>query len=66
MEILEVNRNKIFNMLLVFLIVVSVYFAVKIVSEIKKDSLLGENATPATISFSGHGEVTGVPDIANV
>jgi uncharacterized protein len=66
MEILEVNKNKIFNMLLVFLIVVSAYFAVKIVSEIKKDSLLGENATPATISFSGHGEVTAVPDIANV
>jgi uncharacterized protein len=66
MEILEVNRNKIFNMLLIFLIVVSAYFVVKIVSEIKKDSLLGENATPATISFSGHGEVTAVPDIANV
>ena len=50
----------------VLLVVLSVYFAVKIISEIKKDSLLGENATPATISFSGHGEVTAVPDIANV
>ena len=44
----------------------SVYFAVKIFSEIKKDSLLGESATPATISFSGHGEVTAPPDIASV
>ncbi|MFA6257974.1 MAG: SIMPL domain-containing protein [Candidatus Paceibacterota bacterium] len=26
----------------------------------------GENKTPNTISFSGHGEVTAVPDIANV
>ena len=53
-------------MLLVFLIVISAYFAVKIVSEIKKDSMLGESTTPATISFSGHGEVNAVPDIASV
>jgi hypothetical protein len=66
MEILEENKNKVWKMLSVFLIVFSVYFAVKIFSEIKKDSLLGENATPATISFSGHGEITAVPDIANV
>jgi uncharacterized protein YggE len=66
MEILEANKNKVFNVLLVFLIVMSAYFAVKIVYEIKKDSLLGESATPATISFSGHGEVQATPDIANV
>ena len=53
-------------MLFIFLIVVSVYLAVRIYSELKKDSLLGENATPATISFSGHGEVTAPPDIANI
>src|ERR1035437_10540821 len=66
MEILEENRKKFFKVLFVFLIVLSVYLLVRVYSEIKKDSLLGESATPATISFSGHGEVTATPDIANV
>lgn len=66
MEILEENKKRIFQVLFVFIIILSVYFAVKIFSEIKKSSLLGESSTPATISFSGHGEVTAVPDIANI
>jgi uncharacterized protein YggE len=66
MEILEENKNKVWKMLFVFLIVFSVYFAVKIFSEIKKDSLLGQSSQLATISFSGHGEVNAVPDIASV
>ncbi|MFH1200937.1 MAG: SIMPL domain-containing protein [bacterium] len=66
METLEENKKKIFKILFVLLVILSVYFAVKIFSEIKKNSLLGESATPATISFSGHGEVTAVPDIANI
>ena len=66
MEIIEENKKRMFQVLGVLLIVLSVYFAVKIFSEIKKDSMLGESTQPATISFSGHGEVTAVPDIANV
>ncbi|MBU0999306.1 SIMPL domain-containing protein [Patescibacteria group bacterium] len=66
MEIPEENKKRIYQTLCVLLIVLSVYFTVKIFSEIKKDSLLGESAQPATISFSGHGEVTAVPDIANI
>ena len=50
----------------VLIVILSAYFAVRIISEIKKDQLLGENPTPATISFSGHGEITATPDIANV
>lgn len=66
MEILEENKKKFFKMLCVLMIVLSAYLLVQIYSEIQKDSMLGENATPATISFSGHGEVTAVPDIASV
>ncbi len=66
MENLEESKNKILKVSFVLLIILSTYFAVKIFSEIKKNSLLGESATPATISFSGHGEVTAVPDIANI
>lgn len=66
MEILEENKRRISKVLFVLLIILSAYFAVKIFSELKKDSLLGESSQPATISFSGHGEVTAVPDIASV
>jgi uncharacterized protein YggE len=66
METLEENKKIIFKVGIILLIILSIYYAVKIFSEIKKDSLLGENATPATISFSGHGEVDATPDIANI
>jgi len=66
METIEENKKRIFQVLGVLIIVLSVFYAVKIFSEIKKVSLLGESTQPATISFSGHGEVTAVPDIANV
>jgi uncharacterized protein YggE len=66
METLEENKKRLFQAGIALLIILSVYYAVKIFSEIKKDSLLGESATPATISFSGHGEVSAVPDIANI
>ncbi len=66
MEIPEENKKRIFQALFVLVIILSVYYAVKIFSEIKKDSILGESSQPATISFSGHGEVTALPDIANV
>ena len=66
MEIQEEIKNKLFKVIVVLLIILSVYFVVKIFSEIKKGSLLGESSQPATISFSGHGEVNAVPDIASV
>jgi uncharacterized protein YggE len=66
MELLEQNKKRLFQGLFILIVILSVYFAVRIFSEIKKDSLLGESATPATISFSGHGEVKATPDIANI
>lgn len=68
MEILnnEKGKSTLMKAFFVLMVVLSAYFAVKIVSEIKKNSLLGQSSQPATISFSGHGEVTAVPDIANI
>lgn len=66
MEILNNGKSNLAKAVLVLVIVVSLYFAVKVFSEIKNYNLLGESNQPATISFSGHGEVTAVPDIANV
>src|SRR3989338_498679 len=66
MDIQEENKKMLFKTLFVLMVVLSAYFAVKIFSEIKKNSMLGQSSTPTTISFSGHGEVTAVPDIANI
>ena len=66
MDTIEQSKMKVFKFLVVLVIILSAYYAVKIISEIKKVSLLGQSATPATISFSGHGEVTAPPDIASV
>lgn len=66
MELPTNETSKLMKAGAIFLIIVSVYFIVLGVSAVKQYSMIGESATPATISFSGHGEVTAVPDIANV
>lgn len=66
METLEQNKKILFQTLAVFAVILSIFFLVKIFGEIKAVSLLGGSTEPATISFSGHGEVSAVPDIANV
>ncbi len=67
METLEGSKIKMLKGLLVLVIILSVYFAVRTFGDIRGGHMMGNlNDIPATISFSGHGEVTAVPDIANV
>ena len=66
MDTLENNKKRLYKALIVLVIILSAYSAVLIYSEIRKDAAIGEASEPATISFSGHGEVTAVPDIANI
>jgi len=66
MDTLEKNKKIVLQVLSVLAIILSIYFIVKIFGEFKTISLLGGSAEPATISFSGYGEVTAVPDIANI
>ena len=66
MEIFNNEQSRLYKSFVVLVIILAAYFAVKIIYEVKKVGLEGESATPATISFSGHGEVDAVPDIANV
>ena len=48
-----------------FVVILSIFFAVKIASEAKNLRLIGANITPAnTISFEGQGEMSAVPDVA--
>lgn len=64
---IEIPNNYVKNLYrvaLAFLVIVSLFFAVKVLSEFKsyRDSSLNYNS----ITLSGHGEVYAVPDIANV
>ena len=49
----------------VFLIILSLYFAVKLLAEFRSYGMMGSREAN-TITLSGHGEVNTVPDIANV
>ena len=66
METLEESKNRFFKIVFVLIVILSAYFAVKIFSEIKKDSMLGESTTPNTISFDGTGDVSAAPDLATI
>lgn len=54
----------VFQSLSLFVLILSVFFVLKIYSEIKYGVESDRNVN--VISFTGHGEVTAVPDIANV
>lgn len=60
----EYKRN-IYRVLMVFLVVLSFYFAVKFFSEVKSYSMM-DSVGASTVTLSGHGEVNAVPDIASV
>jgi hypothetical protein len=63
---MEEDKKKFFKVLGLLVVFLVIYFGVRTIYEIKKTSLLGENPTPATISFSGHGELTATPDLATI
>lgn len=67
MQISEKDKSNLIKAAAMLLIIVSLFFLVKIVSEVKGLRFIGGGATAAsTISFSGQGEVFASPDIAFV
>lgn len=65
MDIPKEYQKNLYHVLLVFLVIVSLYFAVKSLSEFRAYGMMGSSEAN-TITLSGHGEVQAVPDIANV
>ena len=66
MELLN-NSKCLFRALLVFVIIVSLYFAVKTIAEIKSYNFIGGGAAASNvISFDGKGEVSAAPDLATI
>src|SRR3989344_1809823 len=67
METLEKGKLNLIKVGLVLMIVVSVYFLAKTVSEIRGYRFIGGGATASnTISFDGKGEVFASPDLATI
>ena len=65
MEIPNQYIKNLYKVSLVFLVILSLFFAVKFLAELKSYGRMGSSEAN-TITLSGHGEVTAVPDIANV
>lgn len=62
----DIQKNNLSKGILMFLTVVSVYFVIKLINEIRAGEYIGTKDTPSTISVSGDGEVFAVPDIATI
>ncbi len=58
------NMKNLYKAVLVFVVILSLYFAVKVLSEWRHYGNADQGFS--SISLSGHGEVFAVPDIANV
>lgn len=65
MEIPQEYQKNLYRAFLTLLVVLSVYFAVRFLSEWRAYGMMGSGGAN-TITLSGHGEVQAVPDIANV
>lgn len=66
MEIPNEYKKNLYIASLVFLAIVSIYFAIKTLSEFKSYRIMTNTNGVSSVSFSGHGEVKATPDIANV
>ena len=65
MEIPNQYIKNLYKVSFVFLVVLSLFFVVKLLAEFKSYGMMGSNGAN-TITVSGHGEVNAVPDIASV
>ena len=65
MEIPNQYVRNLYKVALVFLVIISLFFAVKLLTELKSYGMMGSSESN-TITLSGHGEVTAVPDVANI
>jgi|SRR3989344_5795042 len=65
MDIPNELQKYFYKVVLVFLVILSLFFAIKFLSELRNYGNVGSKDVN-TITLSGHGEVSAVPDIANV
>jgi uncharacterized protein len=64
-QICEKNKKCLATLIAAFLVILSVYFVFKSLSEFKNYKIMHEQVMN-TVTLSGHGEVNAVPDIATI
>ena len=64
-SIFEHNKKKVATAVFVFVVIISIFFVVKVINEIKEGRYIGTGTSAqSTISVAGEGEVLATPDIA--
>jgi len=64
MEIPEQYKTNLYRALLSLMVVLSLFFIVKVLSEVRAYNMMGDREK--TITLSGHGEIKAIPDTANI
>ena len=64
--ITDIQKKRIVGGVLAFLAVISLYFIVKLINEIRTGQYIGTKDTPSTITVTGDGEVYATADIATL
>ncbi len=64
--ITDIQKKRIVGGVLAFLAVISLYFIVKLINEIRTGQYIGTKDTPSTITVNGDGEVYATADIATL
>src|SRR3989338_4656392 len=65
MDNLIKEKSNLMKVVFVFTIIMSLYFGMRFLSEMRAYGR-SDNFNVNTITLSGHGEVTAVPDVANI
>lgn len=62
----DIQKHRITTGVVAFLAIISIYFVVKLVNEIRAGEYIGTKDTPSTISVTGDADVFAAPDIATI
>ncbi len=62
----DIYKNRVAQGVIAFLAILSVYFVVKLINEIRAGEYIGTKETPNTIQVTGDSEVFASPDIATI
>ncbi|MBP7831871.1 MAG: SIMPL domain-containing protein [Candidatus Pacebacteria bacterium] len=62
----DIQKKRLVGGIIAFLAIVSLYFVVKLINEIRAGEYIGTKDTPSTITVAGDGEVYATADIATI
>lgn len=66
MDIPQENKKRLYTWFSFFIIILSLYFLVKLIGEVRNYQSAPDMANASTITLTGHGEVNAAPDVATI